>query len=275
MAEESWHAARLIPTSGISGAEEQERRATSALLAVLSSVKEFHRAILAPLGAPAGRVEAYIEVPFKLGDKVYRPDGLIRVTRGAKSWTALVEVKTGKNPLAGDQLEAYLDIARDHGFDCLLTISNEIPPTADQAPHGSRSPQAPQGRDDASVVGRRPQHRGPPEGAPRSVRSRPGLDPWGAHPLLGAPQVRCDGVRGHGGRTGSRCARRSPLALCAPRTGRSRTSRPASTRCSAIRLCTSVDGWARTSRCSSAERNVPNLRSALRCWRPPWWRAAR
>ena len=32
MAEETWHAARLIPTSGINGAEEQERRATSALL---------------------------------------------------------------------------------------------------------------------------------------------------------------------------------------------------------------------------------------------------
>lgn len=34
MAEESWHEERLIPTSGISGAEEQERSATSALLQV-------------------------------------------------------------------------------------------------------------------------------------------------------------------------------------------------------------------------------------------------
>ena len=41
MAEESWHEARLIPTSGINGAEEQERRATSALLAVLSAVIGF------------------------------------------------------------------------------------------------------------------------------------------------------------------------------------------------------------------------------------------
>ena len=32
MSEEAWHAARLIPTSGINGAEEQERGATSALL---------------------------------------------------------------------------------------------------------------------------------------------------------------------------------------------------------------------------------------------------
>jgi hypothetical protein len=43
MSEETWHQARLIPTSGISGAEEQERRATSALLAVMSAVREFGR----------------------------------------------------------------------------------------------------------------------------------------------------------------------------------------------------------------------------------------
>ncbi|GAB2987806.1 hypothetical protein [Nocardioides montaniterrae] len=134
MSEESWHAARLIPTSGISGAEEQERRATSALLAVLGSVKEFNRAILGPLGAPAGNVEAFIEVPFKLGEKPWRPDGLIRVSRGSKTWVALVEVKTGKNLLQTEQLEAYLDIAREQGYDALVTISNEIPASADQHP---------------------------------------------------------------------------------------------------------------------------------------------
>lgn len=50
MAEESWHQARLIPTSGINGAEEQERRASSALLAVMGVVKEFSRTLLSPLG---------------------------------------------------------------------------------------------------------------------------------------------------------------------------------------------------------------------------------
>ncbi len=64
MAEETWHQARLIPTSGINGADEQERRATSALLAVMTAVREFGRALTAPLGAPAGQVEAFIEVPF-------------------------------------------------------------------------------------------------------------------------------------------------------------------------------------------------------------------
>lgn len=134
MTEETWHQARLIPTSGISGAEEQERRATSALLAVMSSVKEFGRAMLGPLGAPAGNVETFIEVPFDLGDQRLYPDGLIRVRRGSKTWTALVEVKTGKNDLQSAQLENYLDIARDEKFDALITISNEIPAIVGQHP---------------------------------------------------------------------------------------------------------------------------------------------
>lgn len=134
MSEEAWHQARLIPTSGISGAEEQERRATSAVLAVMSVVKEFSRSLLAPLGAVSGTIEAFIEVPFMVGDKRCYPDGLIRVTRGARSWTALVEAKTGKNELQVEQLEMYLDIAREQGFDALITISNELPAIAGQHP---------------------------------------------------------------------------------------------------------------------------------------------
>jgi hypothetical protein len=134
MAEEPWHEARLIPTSGINGAEEQERRATSALLAVLSAVREFGRGFVKPFGAPAGHLECFTEVPFTLGERRLYPDGLIRVARGSKSWTALVEVKTGPNQLATEQLENYLDIARENGFDAVLTISNEIPAVAGQHP---------------------------------------------------------------------------------------------------------------------------------------------
>lgn len=133
MAEETWHQARLIPTSGISGAEEQERRATSALLAVMSAVREFGRALVAPLGAPAGTIETFTEVPFLLGEQRHYPDGL-RVSRGSRSWTALVEVKTAANTLDGHQLEAYLDIAREQGFEALLTVSNEIAPVAGRHP---------------------------------------------------------------------------------------------------------------------------------------------
>lgn len=134
MGEETWHQARLIPTSGINGAEEQERRATSALLAVMTSVKEYGRSITKQLGAPAGNIETFIEVPFELGEQRLYPDGLIRVTRGKTQWTALVEVKTGTNELNAQQLENYLDIARQNGFDAVLTVSNQIPSVAGHHP---------------------------------------------------------------------------------------------------------------------------------------------
>jgi len=123
----SWEPARLIPVSGIRNAEEQERRATSALLAVLSAVDEFGLALTKPYGALKGHFEAYIEVPFELADgRSVRPDGLIRTTRGKRSWTALIEVKTGSTELSREQVETYLDIAREQAFDCVITISNQI-----------------------------------------------------------------------------------------------------------------------------------------------------
>lgn len=134
-AAEAWESARLIPTTGISGAQEQERRATSALLAVIAAVDEFGRTLTRMAGAPAGTIECFTEVPFELTKKkIVRPDGLIRVTRGKRTWTALLEVKTGKNSLAAEQLNCYLDIARENGFDALITISNEISPNADKHP---------------------------------------------------------------------------------------------------------------------------------------------
>jgi len=85
----SWESARLIPVSGIRNAGEEERRATSALLAVLSAVDEFGLAFTKPYGAPKGRLQAYIEVTFELADgRSIRPDGLIQTVRGKKSWTA-------------------------------------------------------------------------------------------------------------------------------------------------------------------------------------------
>ena len=52
----------------------------------------------------------------------------------ARAWTALVEVKTGPNRLAVEQVECYLDIAREQGFDVVVTVSNEIPAIAGQHP---------------------------------------------------------------------------------------------------------------------------------------------
>lgn len=69
MDDSTWQRARLIPTSGINGPDEAERRATSALLAVVGSVREFGLALIKPLGAPAGLIETFIEVPFESAER--------------------------------------------------------------------------------------------------------------------------------------------------------------------------------------------------------------
>ncbi|MCY3886992.1 MAG: hypothetical protein OXG19_04725 [Chloroflexi bacterium] len=125
---ENWEKARLIPIRGLKGGTAQEAAATSAVLAVMSIIPSFSRSLLRPLGAPAGRPETFAEPWFsgKAGDRGLQPDGLIRVTWGGKQWTALLEVKTGQNILAKDQIEAYVRLANQEGFDAMITISNEF-----------------------------------------------------------------------------------------------------------------------------------------------------
>jgi hypothetical protein len=130
-----WMPARLIPVAGIRGQDEQEIRAASSLLAVMGAVDEFGRALLKEIGAPAGRISTYTEAPLKSADgRVFRPDGVIAVERGKTSWKCLVEVKTGNAPLSAEQISTYLDLAREHGFQALLTISNQISNSSSDVP---------------------------------------------------------------------------------------------------------------------------------------------
>lgn len=132
---EGWHPARLIPAIGIRGQDEQEKRATSSLLAVLPAVPEFGHAILAPLGAPKGRISTFAEVQVKdAAGKIHIPDGAILVERGKTSWMCLVEVKTGTAQLGADQVNRYLDWARENRVDGVLTISNEITSSPAESP---------------------------------------------------------------------------------------------------------------------------------------------
>lgn len=124
--DERWPVARLIPITSATGVEARERNAASALLAVLSAVEEFGRSLLKPLGAPAGKIEAFVEVPFKLdGGKSLRPDGLIGVTRAGKTWWCLVECKVADQSLTTEQMDLYLDLARANNIDAVLSISNQ------------------------------------------------------------------------------------------------------------------------------------------------------
>lgn len=112
------------------------------LLAVLGAVPDFGHAILRPLGAPKGQITTYVEVPLKDNDgKVHRPDGVVVVERGQTRWSCLVEVKTGDGELTTDQVTRYVDMAKKHGFDAVVTLSSTITPTVDDLPftiHGSK-----------------------------------------------------------------------------------------------------------------------------------------
>jgi hypothetical protein len=124
--DERWPVARLIPITSATGVEAKERNAASALLAVLTAVDEFGRAVLKPLGAPAGKIEAFVEVPFKTENgRTIRADGLIGVTRAGRTWWALVECKIADQQLTTEQMEGYLDLARAVGIDAVISISNQ------------------------------------------------------------------------------------------------------------------------------------------------------
>ncbi|WP_194280867.1 TerD family protein [Streptomyces fagopyri] len=123
---DSWRSARLFPVSALKSDRERETRATSVLLSVMAQVPEFGRRLTAAFGAPAGRTETFTEVSLPHGDSPRRPDGVIRVERAGKLWTALVETKTNGNALKPDQVQAYADIAARRGYEAVITLSNDV-----------------------------------------------------------------------------------------------------------------------------------------------------
>ncbi|MFI6286495.1 TerD family protein [Streptomyces sp. NPDC051018] len=123
---DSWQPARLFPVPSLRSDRERELRATSVLLSVMGQVPEFGRRLTAGFGAPAGRMQSFTEVTLPFGDTPRRPDGVIRVERAGKLWTALVETKTNGNPLRPEQVQDYMDIAARRGYEAVITLSNEV-----------------------------------------------------------------------------------------------------------------------------------------------------
>ncbi|AWI29821.1 TerD family protein [Streptomyces tirandamycinicus] len=123
---ESWKQARLFPVSVLKSDRDREMRATSVLLSVMAQVPEFGRRLTAAFGAPSGRMETFTEVSLPHGDTPRRPDGVIRVERAGKLWTALVETKTNGNSLKPEQVKAYADIAARRGYEAVITLSNDV-----------------------------------------------------------------------------------------------------------------------------------------------------
>ncbi|MFD5416102.1 TerD family protein [Streptomyces nojiriensis] len=123
---DTWRIARLFPVPSLKSDKEREVRATSVLLSVMAQVPELGRRLTAGFGAPAGRMQTFTEVPLPHGDTPKRPDGVIRVERAGKLWTALVETKTHGNPLKDEQVQQYMDIAARRGYEAVITLSNDV-----------------------------------------------------------------------------------------------------------------------------------------------------
>lgn len=129
--------ARLIP---VIADTSKEGRITSCTLAAFMSVDEFAKSLLGSIGVRLGKtskVECFTEIVFNNKDKSaskIRPDGLIVVTTGKKQWSALIEAKIGKAELQPEQVEAYLDLAKEHKIDAVITISNQFSATPTHHP---------------------------------------------------------------------------------------------------------------------------------------------
>ncbi|WP_124393767.1 TerD family protein [Rhodococcus wratislaviensis] len=132
--QDTWQPARLFSVVGVGAGEEQERRATSALIATMQAVRPFARAVCARVGAPTGTFEGYVEVPYERGETKVIPDAVLKVSRGSRVWTGLLEVKTGSGKLKKEQLENYLDVARKKKYDVVVSLSNDVPASAGELP---------------------------------------------------------------------------------------------------------------------------------------------
>lgn len=120
--------ARLFP---VLADTSKEGRTLSIFLSCLCAVDEFGRALLASLGLSLGmrsRIEAFTEVVFKSGPdpRKIRPDGLIVVNTGKRTWSALVEAKVGNNEITSAQVELYGQMAKANTIDAIITLSNQF-----------------------------------------------------------------------------------------------------------------------------------------------------
>jgi len=119
--------ARLIPVTSDSN---REARAASILLATMTAVPSFARELLSTLGQKMGArsgLRCYTEIRFKNEQNIkLRPDGLIALDGGrGRTWSCIVECKIGNAELNTEQIESYLQIARQNNIDAVLTISNQ------------------------------------------------------------------------------------------------------------------------------------------------------
>ncbi|MCY4642820.1 MAG: hypothetical protein OXC41_09045 [Gammaproteobacteria bacterium] len=129
--------ARLIPTFA---EPRKEQRTVSVLLATLSAVPSFARQLLACCEVRMGKtseLHSYTEVEFASPDtdRKDRPDGILRLLTRKTQWSALIEAKIDKVEIDEEQIQRYAVIARNHGIDAVITISNQLVPLPNHLPY--------------------------------------------------------------------------------------------------------------------------------------------
>lgn len=119
--------ARLIP---VAADGNKETRATSIILATMSAVPAYRKAMLGYLGKRVGirsGLQCFTEITFKDTKEKSRPDGLLLLDNGrGKVWSCLVEAKIKNQNLDQEQIEKYILLAKQHNIDAILTISNQF-----------------------------------------------------------------------------------------------------------------------------------------------------
>ena len=118
--------ARLFP---VLAETSKEGRALSVLMACFASIDDLASTLLSTLDRRVGvrsRVRTFTEVVLANEPEGIsgRPDGLIVIETGRRSWSALVEAKVRRSRLEPEQIETYLKLAKANSIDALLTISN-------------------------------------------------------------------------------------------------------------------------------------------------------
>ena len=121
--------ARLFP---ILAETSKEGRTLSIFLATLASVREFSATLLGAVGQRVGttaKLRTYTEVEFKCAKgeaSLGRPDGLLVLDIWGRRWTALVEAKVANVNISPEQLERYIELAKQNRIDAVITISNQF-----------------------------------------------------------------------------------------------------------------------------------------------------
>ncbi|MBA1421038.1 MAG: hypothetical protein FAF03_09365 [Epsilonproteobacteria bacterium] len=133
--------ARLFPLGNSDG----ETSTVSIFLASLGAVKEYREELLSRIGIKKinnKNIELHTYTEVSGGNNENRPDGLLVITSGKHNlvieWAGFIEAKVRDNILELEQIERYVEFAREIGINDIITVSNYLTTTPMQSPIKSK-----------------------------------------------------------------------------------------------------------------------------------------